>query len=278
MCKWMKTGMITVLIVGGTGLALLGTESFSYARSAVGRVRRMVKGQVPIEFEIARARDLLDDIEPEIHRNVRLIAREEIEVEALTRELAEHQVRLDDARQKIARLRGMLGSGKQAYVLGKYTYDRARLHAELERRFERFKEAETAYQAKQKLLAARQQSLIAAGQMLDQARSRKAMLASRIEALEGQFRLVKAASAGSGVMVDHSKLAQTEQLMKQIKKRLDVAERMLAHESKFASGIDLDSKSEGELLSEVDSYFQQDQPVMRQANLQTELESPAELN
>ena len=42
--------------------------------------------------------------------------------------------------------------------------------------------------------------------------------------LAAKHRLVQAAAVGSRIQVDGSKLAQTSKLLRQIKKRLDVAE------------------------------------------------------
>jgi hypothetical protein len=73
--------------------------------------------------------------------------------------------------------------------------------------------------------------------------------------LTGQYRLVKAASAGSKFQMDSSKLAQTEKLIAQIQKRLDVAERVLAAESKFVEQIPVDTVVESDLVAQVDEYF-----------------------
>jgi hypothetical protein len=55
--------------------------------------------------------------------------------------------------------------------------------------------------------------------------------------------------------VDNSKLAQTEKLIAEIQKRLDVAERVLAHESKFIESIPVDTVVEEDLVAQVDDYF-----------------------
>jgi hypothetical protein len=78
--KWMK---YTVLGAGGAllvGGLLFGGDVFSYIRSSARTVRTAVKDAVPLEFELKRAKDLLDDIIPEMHANVRLIAQEEVEI------------------------------------------------------------------------------------------------------------------------------------------------------------------------------------------------------
>jgi hypothetical protein len=56
--------------------------------------------------------------------------------------------------------------------------------------------------------------------------------------------------------VDSSKLAQTERLIAQIKKRLDVAERVLAHEGQFLEQIEVDTVNEKDLVTQVKEYFE----------------------
>jgi hypothetical protein len=92
-------------------------------------------------------------------------------------------------------------------------------------------------------------------QLLEQTRARKRMLHDKIESLASQHRLVKAAAVGSQIQVDNSKLAQTEKLISQIKRRLDVAERVLAHENQFIQAIPVDAVAEADLLTQVDEYF-----------------------
>jgi hypothetical protein len=137
----------------------------------------------------------------------------------------------------------------------------------LSNRFERFKESEVILAGKQRLLETRQKSLESAMTMLDKTRSRKTLLEDKIESLTSQYRLVKAASVGTNIQVDNSKLAQTEKLIAQIQKRLDVAERVLAHESQFIEEIPVDAVPEEDLLTQVDEYFQSETgyPVLANA-------------
>jgi len=70
-----------------------------------------------------------------------------------------------------------------------------------------------------------------------------------------QNKLLQATSAGSTVLVDTSKLAQSERLIQEVKKQLDVSERVLAHESRFAQSIKVDAVSEREVLSQAEEYL-----------------------
>jgi len=252
LAKFVVGGIAGVLLVG---VLLFGGDALSYLSSSAKSVRAAVKESVPPEFELRRARDLLEQILPEMQANIRLIAEEEVEIESLRAEIQQAEVALAKERSRVNRLRELLRTQQAAYRLGGYEYSREQVMEELARRFEQLKEAEAILAAKRRLLRNREQSLRAAMQMLERTRTQKARLEAQIESLEAQWRLVKAASAGSRFQIDRSKLAQTEKLIREIKKRLDVAERMLAHEARFVQAIEIDEVDEQELLAEVDHYL-----------------------
>lgn len=253
-----RTAKYGVIGLGGLALAgglLFGTDALSYLRSSARSVQVAVKDSVPIEFELKRARDMLDQIIPEMHANVRLIAQEEVEVASLKSDLAHAGTALAAEQTRIAKLRDMLAVQQVSYKVGGLNYSREQVKEELARQFDRYKEAEMVRAGKERLLQTREKSLHAAIDMLDRTRSQKVRLEDQIQSLEGQYRLVKAASVGSSLNLDNSKLAQTERLIGEVKKRLDVAERVLAHEAKFVQPMAIDVISEPDLILQVDEYF-----------------------
>ncbi len=256
MFKWMKLSMVTAGAALLLGAVLFGTDLASYVKSSAGSVRSAVKESVPIEFELRRARDLLDEIIPQMHANVRLIAEEEVELAALKRDIADSAEALADERQRVARLHEMLQQERAGFTISGVRYSREQVRDDLARRFERIKEAEVVLAGKERLQETRERSLAAAVQMQQKIRGRKALLEDKIESLQSQHRLVQAAAAGSSVQLDSSKLAQTEKLIGQIRKRLDVAERVLAREAAFTQPIEIDVISEQELLAQVGDYLE----------------------
>jgi len=247
--------------MGTVGLGLLGGMLFgkdilSYAKSSAKVVRTTVKDSVPIEFELRRARDLLEEIIPEMQTNIRVIATEQVEIVALKGEIARNREALDGEQAKIKTLRVALEQPRAQYAFAGRNYSHDEVKSDLAARFERFKESEVVLASKIKVLESRERSLDAAQQMLEKTASQKRILESKIEALTSQYRLVKAASTGSSnLQMDNSKLAQTEKLIAQIQKRLDVAERVLAAESKFVEQIPVDTVVETDLMAQVDEYF-----------------------
>jgi hypothetical protein len=250
--KYSAIGAAGLLLVGGF---LFGSDVFSYIRSSARSVQTAVKDAVPLEFELKRARDLLDDIIPEMHANVRLIAQEEVEVSSLKDDIGRHRLAMADEKVRVQKLRDSLTVQQVSYTFGGRQFTREQLTDDLSRRFEQFKEAQVVLAGKERLLTTREKSLQAAMTMLDKTKGQKARLEDRIAGLESQYRLIKAAAAGSHIQMDNSKLAQTEKVIEDIKKRLDVSERILAHEAQFTAEIPVDTINEKDLVQQVDEYF-----------------------
>lgn len=253
--KWIKRGVIGAVVFLVVGGLLFGDDLFSYMRSTTKMARQSVKDSVPIEFELRRAEDLLEEILPEIHANIRMIAQEEVELASLKQEIEESRKAVDQQRQRVEKLRSSLAEDNESYNFGSRRYSRQEVTDELAAQFEHLREAQLVLASKEKLLENRQASLRAAMDMLEKTKGQKRILAAKIEALESKHRLLKAASVGTGVQVDGSKLAQTEKLIEEVRKRLEVAERVLAHESKFVQAIPVETVSEQDLVNEVDEYL-----------------------
>lgn len=253
--KWIKRsliGLAVFLVVGGV---LFGRDLSSYVRSSTKMTQDAIRDAVPVEFELRRAQDLLEEILPEIHANIQLIAKEEVEIAALKKEIETSQTAIARQKQRITQLRDALEQDQEVYVFGGRNYSRREVTDELARHFDHYKESEMVLAGKKKLYETRENSLKAAVQLLEKTKSQKHLLASQIENLEGRYRLQRASAIGTGIRVDNSKLTQTERLIDQIKKRLDVADRIMAHESTFVQTIPVDAISQEQLVQQVDDYF-----------------------
>ncbi|MEJ2704008.1 MAG: hypothetical protein P8Z79_16340 [Sedimentisphaerales bacterium] len=272
--KWLKRSVLVVAGLSLAGSLIFGKDVVSYVRSSAKSVRTVVKDAVPIEFELRRARDLLEEILPEMQANVRLIAEEEVEVAALKVDIAKGEKTLDEEKVRITKLRDALGQPQAQYCFGGREFSRGYVKEDLARRFERFKESELVLAGKKRLLTTRENSLNAATALLDRTKSRKRLLEDKIESLVAQHRLIQAAAVGSKIQVDNSKLAQTEKLIAEIKKRLDVSERVLAHENQFLQDIPVDAVPEEDLLVQVDDYFKAKDQQQHLASTASPAEQP----
>lgn len=255
MLKWIKYGVIGAVVAGASSLLMFGTDAWSYLTSGARAMRTSLKDNVPVEFELQRARDLAAQIVPELQANIRLIAQEEVEIANLKGEIAKSETGVTDERARIGKLASLMGSENTVFSINDRQYSRQAVRDDLARRFERFKEAEVVLESKRKLLATRENSLTNAMKMLEKTKHEKSLLEDKIESLAGQYRLVQASSVGSKFHVDSSKIAKTQKAIEDIKKRLDVAERVLAHEGQFTENIELDVVNEKDLLSQVNEHL-----------------------
>jgi len=256
MWKWTKRAVLASFLVGAATIVFFGTDAFSYARSSARMLRRAAKESVPVEFEIKRARDMLEELIPETHANLKIVAEEEVEVAMLEKELVREHQNIEGERAKIQALRSGLETGAQNCKFSGQIYTRLQVVEELQRRFENFRTAEQVMAGKEKLLESRKAGLHAAVQKLEKTRLARVDLAAQIESLEAQFRLVQAQQDGNGFQIDDSKLAKTQRLLGDLKKRLEVAQRVLARESRFVEGIPVDPPiSEETVIETVDKHF-----------------------
>ncbi len=252
--KAVKWGVISLGTTAAAGGLIFGNDLVSYVSSAARSVQSSVTDAVPMEFQLRRAKDLLDDIIPEMHANIRAIAQQEVEIDQLKEDIAQSQTAVHEQVAQVEKLRDTLSGSEASFTFGQINYTREQVKDDLADRLETVKESELVLAGKQRLLENREQSLGAAMNALDRAKEQKSLLESQIASLEGQYKLLQTASVGSSIQVDNSKLAQTERLIAQIKTQLDVSQRVLAHEAKFADPIQVPA-SEQDVMAEANDFL-----------------------
>ena len=254
------------LIIGG-GILLLttlifGRQTWSYVHTAMGKVRATVKDNVPVEFEIDRARDMIKALEPQIRENQKMIAKEEVAVEKLVSQLATKQETLAESKSDILRLRDDLQSARSTYVYAGETYSEFEVREDLADRFERFEVEQATADKLAQIVKARQKGLSAARGKLSEMLSAKRQLEVDVENLEARLRVQEVEKAGSQINIDDSQLARTRELIEEINTRLDVDDRLLDSGTRY-DGIQLhepESKDNADIVEEVTRFFDE-QPV-----------------
>src|SRR3989304_1463703 len=102
MFKKAIVGTAAVLVLGAI---LFGTGLVSYLRTSASYVSEAVQDTVPMSFQIDRAPGLIEDLVPEIRKNLHVIAKEQVEVERLEKQVAESKGALKKAEEGMVRLR-----------------------------------------------------------------------------------------------------------------------------------------------------------------------------
>ena len=87
-CKMVKKGVVGAALTAGALYLAFGTSAPSYVKTAFFKARHSVKASVPIEFDIDVARQEIAQLEPSIEENKETVARGEVDVEQLEKEIA----------------------------------------------------------------------------------------------------------------------------------------------------------------------------------------------
>lgn len=249
--KWGVATAAGAVLVGGL---VFGRDLVSYVSCGVSNVQDEIRAAIPIDVELERARHMITKITPELRSNVRLIAHEEVAVQGLRKEIKLAMANVSKHRQQVAMLRDRLGETQTVSIsVGDRTVSRSSVVEKLSSRLSRFKQASAELDSKQKMLQVRERSLAAAQEMYERSRARKAELEQTVESLAAKHRLVKARSIATSVHFDDSQLARADRLMKDIEKRLQVAERVMSYEADLESPEFDEMVDETALLEDADA-------------------------
>lgn len=254
----LKKILIGSAIAVGLGTFVLGRDTLSYFRTGCRNVQAAVKAEVPVEFEIERARTMVDQLVPDIRQCMHVIAEQQVDIEHLTAALDRKQTDLGRQKEAILALRGDLASGKTTFTYASQKFTSGDVKRDLSTRFERYKAAEEMLAADQKILTARQQTLVANRDKLDGLMQAKKELEVKLEQLQARLQTVRAAEAVSQLAIDDSSLSHARQLIDDLNRQLDVKQRVLETEVKFAGMIPVektDSVVAPDLDQQIDTYF-----------------------
>jgi chromosome segregation ATPase len=253
------------LLVGGAVVLLLGLffgrDACSYLTTSSRWVKDSVTNNVPIEFQINRARDMIKSLDPEIRQNMHLIAKEEVEIDKLAKQVEEQESALAKSRDEILRLKNDLETGDSAFYYASHRYTAEQVKSDLEGRFERYKVNEATLDKNGKILAIRQQKLDAARQRLEEMLSAKRELEVQVENLEAENEMLKVAKTASDFNFDDSRLARTKELIEDIRTRIEVDSKLMNEVEHVSGEIQLEEESDdtADITDRVSQYFGTDE-------------------
>lgn len=260
--------MIKRAIVGGVaGLLVLGflfgRDAFSYVRTSAGWVKQSVADSVPVDFEIERARKMINDLEPEVRRNKHLIVKEEVALEQLAEQVGQLERKQGKDKENLLRMQAAVSDGAPHIYFAGYRYTSDEVKQDMANRFERYKTNDQTLVNLRKVLAARQKSLEAARSELEQMLAARGQLLAEVAKLEARNKMVEVAQTASEFNLDASVLARAKQLVRDVETRLDVTERMLNSDLQFAEEIPLERPEAEDVSRAVVEYFGAQEPEVK---------------
>lgn len=253
-----KKALLGMAVALGLGTFVFGRDVMSYARTWGASVRDAVKQEVPLEFQVQTAREMVEKIVPDIRDTMHVIAEQQVEVEHRGEEIATRSTDLGKQKEAILALRDHLENGPEKYVTHRRAYSRDEVKRDLSARFERFKIAQETLQREEQILAARQKALEANQQKLDNMLVAKKDLEVKIEQLEARLQAIQAVETVSTLEIDQTQLARAKKLIRELDRQLDVREKLLDAEGQFAGLIPVDTQEivvSEDIAERVDAYF-----------------------
>ena len=251
----LKKFLLGSAIVVGSGALLFGTAGVSYIRTGYHSLQDSIKEQIPLDVQISNARDRIRDLKPEIASNLKVIAREEVEVSRLQREVIAKQEALAKSKQAILKLKDDVQSGVKFVSYGGKSWDMEQVKKELASRFKNHQTQEATADKVEKILAARERNLEGARRKLDEMLAAKRELEVAVENLQARLTMVEVAKTSNKFSVNDSHVSAVRQFVADIGTRIDVEERM-ADSCETTVGIPVSEEAAPtDLIDQISLYF-----------------------
>ncbi len=254
-CSLIKKGVLGTTLGAGALYLAFGSAAPSYFWTATQRVRHNVKSTVPVQFDIDRARDEVARLEPAIRDSIEHLARTQVEVEYLEKEIAATRANHENEKVAIRAMRNRLETG-ELRLAGNVSYTADEVKGELARRFDHYKNVSEVLESKEATLKAKLKETVAFRQQLAQMASAKRALMSKIDGIEARLKMIETTKQGNEFNFDDSALSRAKASVADLEKRIEVMSRKAEMEGKYAdSGLPVGIEPGRDVLREMDAEF-----------------------
>ena len=256
--KTLKWTLLGGAALGGAGFLFLGTDFPSYVGTFASSMRESVAGSIPVDIELKRAEGLIRQIDPQIDTCKRDLARAEVELEELQTSVVHLEKVVDGEERKLRTGAKLLsGDGGAGQVqLASDLGSRRRVSVDLQRTKDSYVNNVAILKTKRTLIERQSRAVDAAKQRLLAVRTEREALEDQCRALKTQQMQVAALSAHSQRFdLDSTALSQAKEVIATVKKRLDVAQRMLENDMVFQGEPDELTIETRDVVKEIHDLF-----------------------
>jgi len=235
-CSIVKKGLPGAALGAGTLFLVFGTAAPSYVKTAFHKGRQIVKDSVDPQFDIDRARDMIANLKPMIEKNIETLARAEYEAENLEREVIAVQANLDGEKKAMLSLRDSLKTGD--FRLAGHVADTAdEVKGDLAHRLDHYTFTTDLLKTKQAELKAKRKIIKAAHEQLQNLKSQKTTLLTKLANIEAQLRLIEATQAKNEFHFDGSALANAKQTVAELEEKLQILAKRAQLEGRYSDEL-----------------------------------------
>ena len=254
-CKIIKKSVLGATLGAGALYLAFGTSAPSYVRTAFHKFRDTTKSSVPVQFEIDRARDEIGRLGPAIQDNIENLARAQVDVEHLDREIVAIRTNLGSEKKVLTALRDSLNTGDYK-LAGNVTYTEDEVKTELKHRWDHYNQVGGVLKDKEETLKAKQKAVVAARQQLQQMAAARQALLTKLAGIEARLKMIQSTKETNEFNFDDSALARAKSSVTDLEKRLDIMARTAEMEGKFSdTGIPVIIEPGRDVLKEMDAEF-----------------------
>jgi len=254
-CSMVKKGLLGAALSAGALFLVFGTSAPSYVRTGFHKFRHNVKAGVPVQFEIDRARDEIANLEPAIIENRETLARAEVDVEHLEREITATRSNLAVEKRELLSLRDSVKNG-DLRLAGHVNITAGEINAELASRFDHCRAVSRRLEDQEGTLKSRQKAVHAARLQLANLVTAKKSLTTKLEGIEAKLQMIEATQGKNEFNFDDSALSRAKASVADLEKRIEVMSRKAEMEGKYAdSGLPVGIEPGRDVLREMDAEF-----------------------
>jgi len=235
-CSIVKKGLLGAALGAGTLFLVFGTAAPSYVKTAFHRGRQIAKDAVDPQFDIDRARNQIADLKPMIEKNIETLARAEVEAEHLEREIITVQANLDNEKKTMVAMRDRLETG-DFRLTGHVADTKDEVRADLAQRLNHYKFTTDLLKTKSAELKAKQKIIKAAHEQLENLKSQKVQLLTKLANIEAQLRLIEATNAKNEFHFDGSALANAKQTVAELEEKLEILAKRAQMEGRYSDEL-----------------------------------------
>ncbi len=254
-CSLVKKGLLAAALSTAALGLVFGTSAPSYVKTAFHRMRHSVKKQVPIEFDIERARNEIAALEPAMHQNLEDYVNAEVDVEHLKAEMVTIKDNLEKEKAEMLSLRTSLKTGDYR-LTSSATYTEDEIKTDLARRWDHYRQVERILHEKNQTIKAREKAMAAARDQMNTIGAQRKGLLAKIDEIEARLKSIEATQAANEFTFDDSALARAKQTVNELDTRLQVMARQAELEGRFAEGkIPVVVEPQRDVVKEIDKAF-----------------------
>jgi hypothetical protein len=218
-----------VLAVVGLSGVSYGTGAFSYLQTMWNQTTEAIADEIPVEFQIERAKTIMARLDPEIKSTLTAVARKEIEKEEIETRLADARERTDNQKQELMTTDKISDKTRILYV----SHRTNQLTVDSLEQLNKLK-GQTILSGKKKLL------------QLSQARK---ALEITIEELEVRNETLKLIQNERGTFEDSAVLSEVQSIINGLSTRIGVAEKLLDVENTINQEVAADTSLDDEIAA-----------------------------